>query len=78
MPSNPQPECPLAHNLINKLSTVIGYCDLMLDKAPPDSPLLKHMHQIQSIAKSMATDLAQFQCELVKLRIGDGKKTSMA
>jgi len=40
MPSNPQPECPLAHNLINKLSTVIGYCDLMLDKAPPDSPLL--------------------------------------
>jgi hypothetical protein len=64
-----EPECPLAHHLIDKLSTVIGNCDLVLEKAPEDSPFLRQMLLIRNVAKSMAADLAKFQCDLVSLRI---------
>jgi len=33
-----QPSCLLAHELVNKLSVVVGYCDLLRDHVPDDSP----------------------------------------
>lgn len=71
-----QPECPLAHALINKLSTVIGNCDLVLEKTPEDFPLLSRMRMIRDTAKSMAADLAEFQCELARKRRADQQRAS--
>jgi hypothetical protein len=61
-------DCPLAHNLINKLSVIVGTCDLLVEKAPEDSPVRPQMLLIQNVARSMAADLGQFQCDLVRLR----------
>jgi hypothetical protein len=62
------PECPLAHDLINKLSVIVGQCDLMLEKTPEDSPVLKQMLLIRTMAKSVAAELGQLQCDLARLR----------
>jgi hypothetical protein len=61
-------DCPLAHNLINKLSVIVGICDLLVEKAPEVSPARPQMLLIRNIAWSMAADLGQFQCDLVPLR----------
>jgi hypothetical protein len=73
-----QPECPLAHKLINKLSTVIGNCDLIVEKTPGDSPILQRMLLIRDTAKSMAADLAEFQCELARRRAEERQRASVA
>jgi len=66
----------LAHDLINKLSVVVGRCDLLIAKMPEDSPLLQHVHSIQEIAKSMATDLVHFQDDLARSRKPDEWKAA--
>ncbi len=71
-PNKPQPECPLAHKLINKLSVVVGSCDLLVESAPEDSPLLSRIILIRNTAQSMAADLAEFECDLVRRRLEGG------
>ena len=73
--NKPQPECPLAHTLINKLSTVIGNCDLLLEKAEEDSPELSRMKLIRDTAKSMAADLIEFQCDLATRRLKETRRS---
>ena len=72
-PVNHEPECPIAINLLNKLSAVIGHCDLLVDETPEDSPILQKMLVIRRIAKSMAEDLTEFQCDLVKRRLTNNR-----
>jgi len=71
-----QPECPIAHDLINKLSVIVGYCDLMVKTIPEDSPLLKQIQAVQDIAEAMTADLVKFQCELIRLRAAGNKKAA--
>lgn len=71
-----QPECPIAHDLVNKLSVIVGYCDLMVKTTPEDSPLLKQIQVVQGIAKSMVADLIKFQCELIRLRPAGNQKAA--
>lgn len=73
-----QPECPLAHKLINKLSAVIGNCDLIMEKTPEDSPMLQRMLLIRDTAKSMAADLAEFQSELARRTAEERQRASVA
>lgn len=61
--------CPLAHALMNKLSIIIGNCDLLMEKIPEDSPLLKRMQAVRSTAKSMVADLVKLECEILPGRI---------
>jgi hypothetical protein len=61
-----QIDCPLAHTLVNKLSVVVGNCDLLLEKTPQDSPLASRMKLIRDTAQSMAADLLEFQFDLEK------------
>ena len=68
-----QPECPLAHDLINKLSVVVGNCELLMENTPADSPLISRMKLVLDTARSMAADLAVFQCELIRKRC-EGKR----
>jgi hypothetical protein len=51
----------LAHDLINKLSVIVGTCDLMAQKTPESSPTLQPMLLIRNVARSRAADLGQFQ-----------------
>ena len=65
---NYQPECAVAHDLINRLSAIIGHCDLLAGSTPPDSPSLERVLLIRHLAKLMAKDLGRFQCDLARLR----------
>lgn len=73
-----EPECPMAHDLVNRLSALIGHCDLMIDAVSGDSKLLKNLSVIRNIANGMAKELNEFQCELVNARIANHNKTSLA
>jgi hypothetical protein len=59
-----QPSCNLAHGLVNKLSLIVGYCDLLKDDALEDSKCRKRLDAIRGIAKDMAHELLGHQCEL--------------
>ena len=61
-------DCPLAHNLINKLAVIVRTCDPLVEKAPEDSRARPQMLLIRNIARSMAADLGQFQWDLVRRR----------
>ncbi len=61
---NYQPSCLLAHDLINKLTTILGACELLKDKAADDVECMRRLHTIQETAKSIATVLQQHQCRL--------------
>jgi hypothetical protein len=61
-------DCPLAYDLIHVLSVIVGTCDLMAQKTPESSPTLQPMLLMRNVARSMAADLGQFQCDLARLR----------
>ena len=69
-------ECPLAHELINKLSVIVGNCDLLAENTPHDSPLLQRTLLIRDMAKAVAKDLGQLECDLVRLRSANELKAS--
>ena len=59
-----EPSCNLAHGLVNKLSAIVGHCDLLKDQAPEDSECQKRLAAIRSIAKNMADELHGHKCDL--------------
>lgn len=59
------PSLPV-HNLIDKLSALIGQAELLIEKTPEDSAVMKHAVAIRNIAKSVVEELAQFQSDLAK------------
>jgi len=59
-----RPSCNLAHGLINELSVIVGYCDLVMEDTPETSKCRMRLEKIHSIAKHMAEELQQHQCEL--------------
>lgn len=63
-----QPTCIMSHNFINKLTVIIGSCQLLQEKVQRagqvDSEFLHRLAVIQDIAKRMAEDLNEHQCEL--------------
>lgn len=62
-----QPSCILAHNLINKLTAIIGGCELLEEESEASSACVKRLQLIRDVAKSMADDLRQHQCYLDSL-----------
>lgn len=77
--NNYQPDCPLAHDLINKLAVIVGQCDLLVEKTPKDSPLFKQTLLVRDLAKAVGSELGQLQCDLARLRTTNGldSKTSV-
>ena len=73
-----EPECPLAHILINKLSVIVGNCDLLVERIPETSPLWERMLLVRDMAKSVAQELGQLECDLLRLRTADDHKGSKA
>jgi light-regulated signal transduction histidine kinase (bacteriophytochrome) len=66
-----QPPCSLAHDLVNKLSAIIGFCDLLVEKAEQqDAECVNRLTSIHALAASAAKQLTDHQCELsVLIRI---------
>jgi hypothetical protein len=62
-----QPNCMLAHDLINRLSIIVGYCDLLADEGPENSMCHERLLMIRQTANAAAEDLAQHQCQLETL-----------
>lgn len=73
-----QPECAVAHDLINRLSAIIGHCDLLAEDTPLDSPSLERVLLIRHLASLIAKDLGKFQCDLARFRKGEHEKSVTA
>lgn len=54
----------LAHEMINRLSVIIGNCDVVSAKAQTDSECAKRLLAIRESARVMAEELNKHQCEL--------------
>jgi hypothetical protein len=52
-----QPTCLFAHHLINKLSTIVGSCDLASEQTEPGTEYAKHLASIRYTAKEISGDL---------------------
>jgi hypothetical protein len=71
-----QPGCMLAHDVINRLSVIVGYCDLLADETPEGSDCRKRLLTIRNLAKVAAADLTEHQCQLETL-VRDGTDQGM-
>lgn len=72
-----QTECPLAHDLINKLAIIVGNCDLLVERIPETSPLWNRMLLVRDLAKAVGEELGQLQCDLARMRTIHEHKTSV-
>jgi len=61
--SNHQPACMMTHNLVNKLSAIVGHCDLLIEQTEQDSEFLQRLTLIRAIAEKAAKDLTEHQRE---------------
>ena len=59
-----QPTCLFAHHLINKLSTIVGSCDLASEQVEPGTEYAKQLALIRDIAKEIARELIVHQRQL--------------
>ena len=59
-----QPLCLLSHDVINKVSVIIGNCDLLTKEAVDGSEEARRLLLIRDVAKSIAEQLNQHHCEI--------------
>jgi hypothetical protein len=62
------PVCIVAHECRNRLSIIIGNCDLALEKVPEDSDIAKRLSVIRDAASAIAAEFDQTECSLFDLR----------
>jgi hypothetical protein len=60
-----QPLCLLAHNIANKLTIIIGQCDLLGDHAT-DPECVVRLQIIRRTAQAMAAEVNTHQCQLAE------------
>ena len=63
----PVPVCMLVHEMISRLSVIIGNCDLVEKKISADSECSRRLFAIRESAHVMAEELNRHQCELNSL-----------
>jgi hypothetical protein len=63
-----KPKCPLAHLVLNKLSVIIGSCDLALEESSgpeiPASQLEPQLRVVREMAWDVVRELRARGCEL--------------
>jgi len=66
MPSKekPQQQTYFVHDLINKLSAIIGHCDLLKERIELGAEYAKRVNMIRDLADSAARELAEHQRKL--------------
>lgn len=55
--------CLLAHNVVNKLSAIIGYCEMLDIDAHESAECIARLHKIRDLASSAAAMLQSGECE---------------
>jgi hypothetical protein len=60
-----KPICLLSHELLNKLSVIVGHCDLVKPSESPEK-VCAHVTEIRIAAQSMAKYLQQTQCAVAR------------
>lgn len=58
-----QPSCMLAHDMINRLTVILGFCDLLKEHTTADEQGLKYLSSIRFSANSMAEELKHRYCQ---------------
>jgi len=61
------PVCPLAHTLLDKLTAIVGSCELLVEQSSADSVSSKRLQLIRQAAQSMTVELKDHQCEHIAL-----------
>jgi hypothetical protein len=73
---NYQPVCRLAHDMLNKLSVIVGLCDLVSAEAEPGTECAARLAAIHDTAKSLAQEVVKRECQLSTLiRSSDANKS---
>jgi hypothetical protein len=54
------------HDLVNKLSVIIGHCDLLRDRLKAGLRCSRRVDVIHTTAQSMANDLNDHQCRVAE------------
>jgi len=71
------PVCFVAHDLVNKLSVIVGNVDLLLEVTEKDTDYAKRLTLIREIAEQSANELKQHQRELAaQLKKSEKRKAS--
>jgi len=71
-----QPVCMLAHDMLNKLSVIVGLCELVSAEAEPGTECAARLATIQDTAKSLAQEVIKSECQMSRvIRSRDGKKS---
>jgi hypothetical protein len=61
-----EPACTLAHDLLNRLTTVIAECELLLLE-DPDSPASHRVRVIKEMSVHMADHVSRHQCRMSEI-----------
>jgi hypothetical protein len=56
-----QPSWAFAHNLVNKLSAIVGHCDLLDEMTEQGTESARRITRIRDIAESAAKELTEHQ-----------------
>lgn len=56
--------CLLAHNVVNKLSAILGHCEILDAEAHADPRCIERLHKIRDLASSAAAMLQNGECEV--------------
>jgi len=59
-----RPFCLLAHNAINKMTAIVGLCELLETEAHASSDCRDRLYKIRELAKSAAATFYSGECEL--------------
>lgn len=55
--------CLLAHNVINKLTAILGYCEILDVEQHESAKCIERLHKIRDLASSAAAMLQSGECE---------------
>jgi hypothetical protein len=59
-----QPVCLLAQSLLNKVSAIVGFCDLLKEEAKEGTVCARRLASVRDLAVSAAEELVEYQCRL--------------
>lgn len=56
--------CLLAHNVVNKLTAILGHCEILDAEAHSDPKCIERLHKIRALASTAAAMLQNGECEV--------------
>lgn len=73
------PGCMLAHDLINRLAVIVGYCDLLVDEdESTDAKQHKRLTAMRDIAVSTVEELRTHRCKFeIPLRASETRNAKV-